>query len=119
VDEVDELPSPLPVLPSRGLVDDFKSHVRGLREFGSWLFGLEVLRTLCLCALLGLSIYATVQAESPTLGVEKYKNKKGRKHRHKGHHNKSTVDDYSTLEWGEFGVCTFYVGDWCLGRDED
>ena len=36
----------------------------------------------------------------------KGKNQKG----HKGHHDKSTLDGYSSLEWGEFGVCAFYVG---------
>ena len=38
------------------------------------------------------------------------KKHKGKHHKgHKGHHDKSTVDDYSSLEWGEFGVTGFYV----------
>lgn len=108
-----------PFMPSGGLLADFKAHVRSMKEYGSVLFGLEVLRTLCLCALLGLSIYATILAESPEehqtvledgtiedmakhWGKKKHKKKKGK-------HSKSTVDDYSSLEWGEFGVSGFYV----------
>jgi hypothetical protein len=76
--------------------------------------------------LLGLSIWATIQAEPPTtegsasvdmnmdmnmdmdmdMDILK-KHKKGKKH--KGHHDQSTLDRYSSLELGEFGVCAFYV----------
>ncbi|KAK4688391.1 hypothetical protein P7C73_g1726, partial [Tremellales sp. Uapishka_1] len=112
-DEV-EPPSPPPAMPSGGLTADFKAHIRSLRDFGSWLFALELLRTACLCALLGISIYAAIRAESPEkttgslvdmdiLKKHKHKHNKGRKH------NKSTVDDYSSLEWSEFGVCGFYA----------
>ncbi|WVQ88009.1 hypothetical protein IAS59_001740 [Cryptococcus gattii] len=108
-----------PFMPSGGLLADFKAHVRSMKEYGSVLFGLEVLRTLCLCALLGLSIYATILAESPeehqtvledgTIGdMAKHWGKKKHKKK-KGKHSKSTVDDYSSLEWGEFGVSGFYV----------
>ncbi|TYJ59220.1 hypothetical protein B9479_000209 [Cryptococcus floricola] len=105
-----------PAMPSGGLLDDFKKHVRSMREYGTVLFALEVIRTLCLCALLGLSIYATILAESPVenstdLGdvdilKKHWKGKKGKKRKH---HHKSTVDDYSSLEWGEFGVSGFYL----------
>ncbi|WVQ79115.1 hypothetical protein IAT38_001210 [Cryptococcus sp. DSM 104549] len=116
------VPPPTPVvMPSGGLLADFRAHVRSMREYGSVLFGLEVLRTLCLGALLGLSIYATIQAESPAekaLGgldldmdgtVDASKHWGGKKKKKKGKHHKSTVDDYSSLEWGEFGVSGFYV----------
>lgn len=115
---VEVTPAP-PSMPSGGLLADFKAHVRSMKEYGSVLFGLEVLRTLCLCALLGLSIYATILAESPekhqsVLGdgtVEDMAKHWGRKKhkKKKGKHSKSTVDDYSSLEWGEFGVSGFYV----------
>ncbi|WVQ74585.1 hypothetical protein IAR50_004186 [Cryptococcus sp. DSM 104548] len=105
-----------PAMPSRGLLSDFRKHVRSMREYGSVLFALEVIRTLCLCALLGLSIYATILAESPVKdtidGITDLDDvdilKKGKKKKGKKHH-KSTVDDYSTLEWGEFGVSGFYL----------
>ncbi|OWT36272.1 ATP-binding cassette transporter [Cryptococcus neoformans] len=115
---VEVTPAP-PSMPSGGLLADFKAHVRSMKEYGSVLFGLEVLRTLCLCALLGLSIYATILAESPekhqsVLGdgtVEDMAKHWGRKKhkKKKGKHSKSTVDDYSSLEWGEFGVSGFYL----------
>lgn len=114
-DEVDDAPpSPLPPMPSSGLVSDFRAHVRSFKEYGSVLFVLEILRTLCLIALLGLTIYAAIQAESPAARqssdlFEALKKKKHRKNKHKGHHDKSTIGDYSSLEWGEFGVCGFYV----------
>lgn len=122
-DEIEESPPTISSsMPSHGLVSDFRAHIRSLQEYGSILFALEVLRTLCLCALLGLSIYAAVKADSPmsaskTMEFEITKSqKKNSKHKgkkHKAHHDKSTVDDYSSLEWGEFGVCAFYV---CLIR---
>lgn len=113
-DETDELPSPPPAMPSRGLVSDLRAHIRSFKEYGSLLFALEVLRTLCLGALIGLSVYAAIKAESPESQsgeglIELLKKKKKGKGRHKGHHDKSTLDDYSSLEWGEFGVCIFYV----------
>ncbi|WVO13290.1 hypothetical protein L204_100903 [Cryptococcus depauperatus] len=107
--EIEQLPSSM---PSGGLWSDLKKHVRSMEEVGSLLFTLEVIRTLCLCALLGLSILATVRAEAPLpvtnvmdgdgLGVLKHWGKKKKKGKH--HSN-----DYSTLEWGEFGVSCFYV----------
>ena len=102
-------------MPSHGLVSDFRAHIRSLQEYGSILFTLEVIRTLCLCALLGLSIHAAIKAESPMTSSASFEvtNNKKWKHNgkhHKGHHDKSTVDEYSNLELGEFGVCTFYVG---------
>lgn len=104
---------PQVAMPSRGLVSDFKAHVRSLKEYGSILFAMEIVRVLCLAALLALSVYAAIQAESPErkdgLSANKWKkHKKGRKG-HKGHHDKSNLDDYSSLEWGEFGVCSFYL----------
>ena len=123
-EDVEEVLSPAPAaMPSSGLIADFKAHVRSLQEFGSILFALEIVRTLTLCALLGLSIYAAIKAEapdqSPVLGdVEimkkhwgkgKKKHKHKNKHGHKGHHDKSVLDEYSSLEWGEFGACAFYV----------
>jgi hypothetical protein len=95
-------------MPSGGLASDFKQHIRSLRDAGSVLFLLEVVRTLCLCALLGLSIWATIQAEPPTtegsasvdmnmdmdMDILK-KHKKGKKH--KGHHDQSTLDRSSSL----------------------
>jgi len=112
-EEAEEVPSPAPAMPSSGLVADLRNHVRSFKEYGSVLFALEMLRTLCLGALLGLSIWAVIMAESPQNRSEHglldiLKKKKGRKG-HKGHHDKSTLDDYSSLEWGEFGVCGFYV----------
>ncbi|KAK8861564.1 hypothetical protein IAR55_002386 [Kwoniella newhampshirensis] len=117
-----ELP-PTPVtMPSGGFMSDFRAHIRSMKEYGSVLFGFEVLRTLCLGALLGLSVYAAIQAESPDKkssmgllenGVEDMAKHWGKKHgekkHHKGKHNKSTLDEYSSLEWGEFGVCGFYT----------
>jgi hypothetical protein len=114
------------ILPSGGLASDFRNHVRSLRDAGTVLFGLEIVRLLCLGALLGLSIYAAILAESPIKtrdmgfgfedeGLDILKHHGGRhggkKHKgHKGHHDKSTLDDYSSLEWGEFGVTALYVG---------
>lgn len=93
-------------MPSRGLWSDFRAHVRSFKEAGTVLFALEVFRTLCLCALLALSIYATIQAESPdTVDVLRKKEHKGKKHKHHSH----SVDEYSSLEWGEFGASVFYV----------
>lgn len=114
-DEIDDgPPTPLPSMPSSGLVEDFRAHIRSFREYGSVLFVLEIIRTLCLGALLGLTIYAAIQAESPVTSTESdlfeaMKKKKHRKNKHKGHHDKSTLGDYSSLEWGEFGVCGYYV----------
>jgi hypothetical protein len=106
-------------LPSHGLASDFRAHIRSLRDAGSVLFALETLRTLALCALLGLSIWAAIQAETPMVTsllsgteeneVEASKKHWGKKKKHKGHHDKSTFDQYSSLEWGEFGMCGFYV----------
>lgn len=116
-DADDTEPEPV-YMPSRGLLSDFRAHIRSFKEAGTVLFALEILRTLCLCALLGLSIYATIQAESPEsgpfdiLGKKKHGGKHGGK-KHKGHHHHS-VDEYSSLEWGEFGVSAFYVSYTCI-----
>ncbi|OCF31712.1 ATP-binding cassette transporter [Kwoniella heveanensis BCC8398] len=129
-EDVEPSTPPPPPMPSGGLWSDFSAHIRSMKEYGSILFFLEVLRTLCIAALLGLSVYAAIQAESPTRaphssgtrlvdGTEavddgtvwdmaKHWGKHG-KHKKKKKHSKSTVDDYSSLEWGEFGVCGFYV----------
>ncbi|WVR03866.1 hypothetical protein IAU60_000864 [Kwoniella sp. DSM 27419] len=117
-DEVDAPePTPVPAMPSGGLWSDFSAHIRSMKEYGSFLFFLEVLRTLCIATLLGLSIYAAIQAESPgrdhvaaldDVSVMRKWGKHGKKHRKKKH-SKSTLDDYSSLEWGEFGVCGFYT----------
>ena len=108
-------------MPSRGFMSDFKAHVRTLREYGSILFVLEVLRVLALGALLGLSIYATIKAEPPShieqsaLGhdddleiMKKWGKKKHHKHKNK-HKYQPGWDYYSHLEWEEFGVSGFYV----------
>lgn len=110
---------PLPdAMPSNGLVSDFKAHIRSLQEYGSVLFFMEVLRTLCIGALVGLSIYAAIQAEpvksKSSIGDEldilkKHKNKK---HKHKSHHDKLILGEYTPLELGEFGASAFYVSPW-------
>ncbi|ODO04635.1 hypothetical protein I350_05244 [Cryptococcus amylolentus CBS 6273] len=103
-----EIPETVPQMPSGGLLSDLKNHVRSMKEYGSVLFALEIFRTLSLCALFGLSVYATIQAESPQEpGLEggmvgSLKRKKKGNHHH-------TVDDYSSLEWGEFGVSGLYL----------
>ncbi|WVF65767.1 hypothetical protein IAT40_000501 [Kwoniella sp. CBS 6097] len=131
-----EPPTPPPPMPSGGLWSDFSAHIRSMKEYGSLLFFLEVLRTLCIAALLGLSVYAAIQAESPTRAphsaeleddtvwdMAKHWGKHG-KHKKKKKHSKSTVDDYSSLEWGEFAtplrrhlithVDTLLFLGWCL-----
>ncbi|WRT65691.1 uncharacterized protein IL334_002636 [Kwoniella shivajii] len=123
-------PSPsTPYMPSGGLWSDLRAHIRSMKEYGSILFFLEVLRTLCIATLLGLTVYAAVQAESPEsrkdlvdLGVEMDMDMDmvmgdvdamGRWGKHKKHkkkkHRKNIVDDYSSLELGEFGVVGFYT----------
>lgn len=118
VEEDEEVPQPSTTYqPSQGLVSDVIAHIRSMQALGKWLFGLEVIRLLCIAGLLGLSIYAVIQAESPpelgTLDTELEVNKKwGGKHRKKKHrhrHPKPVFDYYSHLEWAEFGVCTYYV----------
>ncbi|WWC60298.1 uncharacterized protein I303_102867 [Kwoniella dejecticola CBS 10117] len=124
-DEVEEIesaqPSPAePYMPSGGLWSDFRAHIRSMKEYGSILFFLEVLRTLCIATLLGLTVYAAIQAESPddqarpslmnddeAIDITGHWGKK-KKHR-KQKHRKPTLDDYSSLEWGEFGVVGFYT----------
>lgn len=101
---------PEPYMPSQGLWSDFTAHIRRLRTNGTTIVVLDVLRLLCIAALLGLSIYATVLAEELNDGKGKKKRsmwdtlKKKKKKK-----NKSVLDQYSTLEWGEFGACIFYV----------
>jgi hypothetical protein len=94
-------------MPSGGLLADFKLHVRSLKEYGSFLFFMEILRTLALAALLGLSIHAAIQAEPPESSDRYHTFKKHRKHKHK--HNKLILGEYTPLELGEFGTTTFYV----------
>ena len=123
-EEVEDVPPPPTPLyaESQGLMADFKAHIRSLREYGTVLFALEVLRTLCLATLLGLSIYAAIQAEIPAesssfgydsgdsdlFEILKKKKKKhgGKKHRT---HDRLILGEYSNREIGEFGACTFYV----------
>ncbi|KAL1411644.1 hypothetical protein Q8F55_002608 [Vanrija albida] len=110
--EVAAAPPLAPYLPTKGLWEDFKAHVKRLRLHGTMIVALEVLRFALLGALLGLSIYATVLAESPDendsedpanfADATKKKKKKKKK-------NRSNVDDFSSLEWGEFGACLFYA----------
>ncbi|EIW66578.1 hypothetical protein TREMEDRAFT_65446 [Tremella mesenterica DSM 1558] len=122
IEEEDEVEDDQPVPPtpiyaeSQGLLSDFKAHIRSLREYGTILFALEVVRTLCLAALLGLSIYAAIQAETPEKAdgpvnfIEILKKKKHKhKNKHKNHHDKLILGEYSLLELGEFGVCGFYA----------
>jgi hypothetical protein len=103
-------------MPTQGLWADLRAHLSSLRVYGTVIIALDVLRTLCLCALLALSIYATIQAESPedskagdAEGAESLLDalKKKKKNKKK---NRNTVGDYSSLEWGEAGACFFYVG---------
>lgn len=107
VDEDEELePEVPPHMPSGGLVADFKLHVRSLKDYGTALFLMEILRTLSLAALLGLSIHAAVQAE-PTESSGHFDAMKHRKKKHK--HNKLVLGEYTPLELGEFGSTAFYV----------
>jgi hypothetical protein len=106
-------------MPSKGLFNDFKSHVD---DIGRYIFGFELARLACLMALLGLSIYATIFAEAPSLpknrigsakiddGSLDIMKKKHAKHRKNKHRNNSTLNDLSTQEWAEFSVSVFYVG---------
>ncbi|WWC87878.1 uncharacterized protein L201_002776 [Kwoniella dendrophila CBS 6074] len=114
-----------PYMPSGGLWSDFRAHIRSMKEYGSILFLLEVLRALCLATLLGLTVFAAIHAESPNqkinsspsfTGLDEDDNVidvQGHWGKHKKHkkkkHRKTRVDDYSSLEWGEFGVCGFYT----------
>ena len=110
VDEDEEPePSPLPHMPSGGFTSDFKLHVRSLREYGSVLVLMEVLRTMALGALLGLSIYAAIQAEPPEDSHRFDIMRKHRKKKHKNHHDKLILGEYTPLELGEFGSTAFYV----------
>ncbi|KAJ9125510.1 hypothetical protein QFC22_000471 [Naganishia vaughanmartiniae] len=105
-------------MPSKGLFNDFKAHVD---DIGRYIFGFELARLACLMALLGLSIYATIYAEAPTLpknqvgpaGIDNGSldilKKKHSKHRKNKHRNNSTLNDLSTQEWAEFSVSVFYM----------
>ena len=113
-DDDDEDGAAPPVhLPSSGLVGDFRAHIRSFRETGSVLFVLEIIRTLCLVALLVLSVHAALQAEAATIsvkddgGVEAWK--KHKKKKHKGHRKGGLWEELSSLVVGEFGACAFYV----------
>lgn len=108
--EVEPAPAP-PPLPSQGLWYDFSAHIRNLRAHGTAIVLLDLARTAILIALLGLSIYAAIQAEAPEASkgssgagglLEALKKKKKKKHR-------SKPGWYSDLELGEFGACFFYV----------
>lgn len=70
---------------------------------------MEVLRTLALGALLGLSIYAAIQAEPPVDSHRFDTMRKHRKKKHKHHHDKLILGEYTPLELGEFGSTAFYV----------
>lgn len=107
-DEDEEVePEAAPYMPSGGLVSDFKLHVRSLKEYGTFLFLMEILRSLALVALLGLSIHAAVQAEPSESSGHFDAMKKHRKKKHK--HNKLILGEYTPLELGEFGTVAFYV----------
>ncbi|WVQ64901.1 uncharacterized protein L199_003070 [Kwoniella botswanensis] len=122
-EEVESAESPTPTqpfMPSGGLWSDLSAHIRSMKEYGSVLFFLEVIRTLCIATLLGLTVYAAIQAESPDkeshlqeLGLEggmiDIEGHWGKKKHKKKKHRKNRVDDYSSLEWGEFGVCGYYT----------
>lgn len=105
--EVQEPVQPRPFLPSQGLWSDLLAHFRSLRVYGSVIVALDIVRTLCLFTLLGLTIYAAVQAEvapveekdSPIVDAMKKKKKKKQR----------SPIDYTSLEWGELGACVFYV----------
>jgi hypothetical protein len=104
---VDEEEEPEPHMPSGGFTSDFRLHVRSLREYGSVLVLMEVLRTMALGALLGLSIYAAIQAEAPENSHRFDITRKHRKKKHK--HDKLILGEYTPLELGEFGSMAFYV----------
>lgn len=104
-------------MPSKGLFNDFKAHVD---DIGRYIFGFELARLVCLGALLGLSIYATIAAQAPRLpndrvnlldftGEESVLSKKHRKHGKKKHKQNVGLNDLSTQEWAEFSVAGFYV----------
>jgi hypothetical protein len=101
-----EVAQPPPFMPSQGLWSDLRAHFRSLRVFGSSVVVLDSLRTLCLFVLLGLTIYAAIQAEAPPATddqpVEALKKKKKKK-------KSRTPVDYTSLELGELGACVFYV----------
>lgn len=109
-----EFEAPPPVyLPSQGLWSDFRAHCRSLMTEGAVIVFLDLARTFCLMALLGLSILAAVQAEPPARKghnesyaeiMKKKKKKGGRKRK-----DRPILDEYSALEWAEFGVSIFYV----------
>ena len=100
-------------LPSSGLVSDFRAHVRSFREAGSVLFLLEIVRTLCLVALLVLSVHAALQAEASMEVKDRDMEvmKKHKKKKHKGHKKGGLWEELSSLVVGEFGACAFYVSD--------
>lgn len=106
-----EIEVPPPPMPSQGLWSDFRAHVRSLMTEGAFIVFLDLVRTICLCALVGLSFLAAVQAEPPQKGqnesyaeIMKKKKKKGKKKK-----KKPILDEFSALEWAEFGVSLFYV----------
>lgn len=109
VDGDDEPEPSQPYMPSGGFTSDLKHHIRSLREYGSVLVFMEVLRTVALGALLGLSIYAAIQAEPPADSHRFDINRKHRKKKHKNHHDKLILGEYTPLELGEFGSTAFYV----------
>ena len=96
-------------MPSGGFTSDLKLHIRSLRDYGSVLVFMEVLRTMSLAALLGLSIYAAIQAEAPEDSHRFDISRKHRKKKHKNHHDKLILGEYTPLELGEFGSTAFYV----------
>jgi hypothetical protein len=115
-----EQATPAPAyMPSKGLFNDLRAHVD---DIGGYIFGFELARLVCLAALLGLSIYATIVAQAPSLpkqqagamgledgSVEAMRKKHG-KHGKKKHRQKNpALNDLSTQEWAEFSVSAFYV----------
>ncbi|BEJ16010.1 hypothetical protein CspHIS471_0506150 [Cutaneotrichosporon sp. HIS471] len=100
-----------PVMPSQGLWSDLRAHVRALMTEGAFIALLDFVRTICLCVLVGLSILAAIQAEPPPKEgtnesyVEIMKKKKKKKKRK----DKPILDEFSALEWAEFGVSFFYL----------
>lgn len=111
-DYVDEpAPSVPRYMPSEGIRSDVRRHFGSLREYGLLRFSLEVIRLLTLGALLGISIYAAILAEAPVKeeDFEALKHKSSHKKKKHKNHNKPVFEDYSHLEWEEFGVCVFYV----------
>lgn len=111
--EVVENVEPPPCMPSQGLWADLRSHWTSLRSHGTIIVFLDIFRTFLVTGLLALSIYAAILADGPPPDDEDTSSAPGgvfdALKKKKKKKNKSTVDDYSSLEWGEMGCCVFYV----------